>query len=244
MNLFIKLLVFSFPFVLAAALFWPAIEQKIEPSSQQLIEADLLLNPSPVIENYKPRITSKKIIKQETPSIIEEPTSSNIYRWVDENGRVHFSDQPSHKAAVAYTPKQLGSISVSDDIRQRVAVHDYQVEKIKAALIANDTYAKAARSERNPIAASYKFSNTSAGQKHGYVLMSGRISGGSACKKLKVTAYATSDRGRLVHGSDDIRMAGSGSRLFEMKVDSRWNGGGKRRPQWEITNISTRCLSR
>ncbi len=243
MNLFIKLLVFSSPFVFAAALFWPAVEEKIEPSPLQLIEEDPLLKPSTIIENYKPRIASKKIVKQETSSDFVKPTSSNIYRWVDEDGRVHFSDQPNHKTAVAYTPKQLGSISVSDDIRQRVAVHDYQVEKTKAALIANDAYAKVARSNRNPIAANYKFSNTSAGQKHGYVLMSGRISGGSACKQLRITAYATSDRGRSVHGSDDIRMAGSGSRLFEMKVSFGWNGGGKRRPQWEITGIDTNCLS-
>ena len=75
MNLFIKLLVFSFPIVFAAALFWPTIEQKIEPSSQQLIEEDPLLKPSPVIENYKPRITSKKIVKQETHSDFVKPTS-------------------------------------------------------------------------------------------------------------------------------------------------------------------------
>lgn len=244
MNLLIKLLVFSFPVVFAAALFWPTIEQNLEPSPQQLPEKDPFFKPSPIIENYKPRAFSKKIVKQETSSKFVEPTGANIYRWVDGNGQVHFSDQPSHKDAVSYTPKQLGTLDVSDDIKQSVAVQEYQVEKTKAALIASDVHAKAAKAKRAPIVTSYNFSNTNAGQKHGYVLMSGRISGGSVCKQLRVTAYATSDRGRSVRGSDDIRMAGSGSRLFEMKVRSSWNGGGKRRPQWEITNISTCCLSR
>ncbi|MEA3543862.1 MAG: hypothetical protein U9R69_01425, partial [Thermodesulfobacteriota bacterium] len=111
-----------------------------------------------------------------------------------------------------------------------------------AALIANDAYARAAKVKRKLIATGYKFSNTSAGQKHGYVLISGRISGGSACRQLRVTAYATSDMGRKTHGSDDIRLAGFGSRLFEMKVRSSWNGGGQRRPQWEITKITAHCL--
>ena len=243
MNLLIKLLFVSFLVIVPAVIFWPNIEQKRPPSSQ-IIKEDPLLKPSPIIKNYHSPSSSKKITKQETSLNFVEPTNSNIYRWVDEKGRVHFSDKPSHKSAVVYTPKQLGSISVSADIKQRVAVQEYYVKKTQVALIANDAYAKATKTKRNPIATSYKFSNTSAGQKHGYVLMSGRISGGSACKHLRVTAYAESDRGGSVHGTDDIKMVGSGSRLFEMKPKYPWSGGGTRRLQWEITSINANCLSR
>ena len=244
MNVLIKLLVISFPFVFVAALFWPAIEQKSQLSSQLLIEEDPLLNPSPIIENYKPHISSKKTIKQKTVSKSPQPTRSAIYRWVDEKGQVHFSDEPSHEAAVAYTPKQLDSINVSANIKQRVAVDEYRMAQKTEKLLAETSYLQAKQTATKPAATPYQFSNTSAGQKHGYVLMSGRVSGGEACKQLRVTAYVQSDRGRLASGSDDIRISGSGSRLFEIKVSSHWKGGGKRRPQWEITNVTAYCLSR
>ncbi len=242
MNLLIKLLIFSFPFVFVAALFWPAIEQKSQLSSQPIIEEDPLLKPSPIIENYKPRISSKKTVKQKTAPESPQPTSSAIYRWVDETGQVHFSNEPSHETAVAYTPKRLGSLNVSADIKQRVAVDEYRVAKITERLLAEASYLQTHQTATKPAAASYQFSNTSVGQKHGYILMSGRVSGGEACKQLRITAYAQNDMGRSASGRDDIRISGSGSRLFEMKVSSRWKGGGKRRPQWEITNVTAYCL--
>ena len=61
MNIFIKILVFSFPFVFAAVLFWPEIEQKLQLASQQLVEEDPLLKPSPIIENYQPHTLARKI---------------------------------------------------------------------------------------------------------------------------------------------------------------------------------------
>ncbi|MBN2677162.1 MAG: DUF4124 domain-containing protein, partial [Anaerolineaceae bacterium] len=94
MNLFIKLLVFSFPFVLVGALYWPVFEEKSSPATA-VIEEDPLLKPSPIIENYKPDITSLKKPKASalSPESLEQKPRSNIYRWVDENGRVNFSDR-------------------------------------------------------------------------------------------------------------------------------------------------------
>ena len=67
--------------------------------------------------------------------------------------------------------------------------------------------------------------------------MSGRVSGDRACKKLVVRATAQSDHGRRVSGYDDrISLGDFGSRLFEIKVNSSWNGQG-RRPYWDITRF-------
>jgi len=38
MNLFIRLMCFSFPFVFAVALFWPMIEQRFSPSEPPIEE--------------------------------------------------------------------------------------------------------------------------------------------------------------------------------------------------------------
>ena len=237
MNLLIKLLFVSFLVIATAVSFWPNIEQK-RPPSPQVIEEDPLLKP---IENYKSHSSSQKEIRQKPSSAVTNTTSSSIYRWVDENGQVHFSDQPSHEDAVAYTPKQLGSLDVSDDIKQRIAVDEYQLSKTKAAIIVDSSYSQASQASTKLEVDNFQFSNVSAGQKHGYVLMSGRISRGFRCKNLEVTAYASNDKGGFVRGHDVVSSRGSGSTLYEIKVGYRWNGKG-RRPQWDAGSVSAVCL--
>ena len=138
MNLFIKLLVFSFPFVLAGALYWPVLVEKSNPATA-VIEEDPLLKPSPIIENYKPDITSLKKPKASatSPESWEQKPRSNIYRWVDENGRVNFSDRPLHKDAVAHDPEPIGRISVSSTVKQRLARQELKNAQLKAELLAD-----------------------------------------------------------------------------------------------------------
>jgi len=140
MNLFIKLLVFSFPFVFIGALFWPVFVEKSTPA-KAVIEEDPLLKPSPIIENYKPHITTQKpdIKSPSFSQITEQQPESNIYRWVDENGRVIFSDRPRHEDAEAYDPEPIGSISVSGTVKQRLARQEHQNQQLKAHLLASST---------------------------------------------------------------------------------------------------------
>lgn len=236
MNLFIKLLIATFPFIVAITLFWPADRHgKIVPLQNHISE-DPLLKTSKIIEEYKPRLNTAK---RRTSSLeLMDSESSNIYRWVDDSGHVHFSDRPSAETATRYTPKELGFISVSDDIKQRLAVSE--IDAVNRQNLKSSNGSKGGH--RVQKAKTYQFSNINAGQKHGYVELSGRISGGIPCRRLRVTVSAESDTHRTVRGSDDLRMSGSGSRLFEIKIDSSWNGGGKRRPQWEIKQMDTACL--
>ena len=242
MNLFIKLLVFSFPFVLAGALYWPVFVEKNTPATA-VIEEDPLLKPSPIIENYKPDITTLKKPKASvtSPQSAEQRPRSNIYRWVDENGRVNFSDRPLHKDAVAHDPEPIGSISVSSTVKQRLARQELQNAQLKADLLADSARTAHQKSSTSTTDVNYQFSNTSAGQKHGYVLLSGRISGGPACRSLFVRAIARSDEGGIVRGHDSVDFSGFGSTLYEMKVSSRWNGGKQRRPQWDTVSVSATC---
>jgi len=170
-------------------------------------------------------------------------TDHKIYRWVDKKGHVHFADKPNHNGAVAYTPAPLGKLSASREGKKRIAAQNRHINKMKMSLTANDHNENRLRTKYVPARTNYEFSNVSAGQKHGYVLLSGRISSHSRCQKLRVTASAKSDQGKSKRGHDNINITGFGSRLFEIKIRSSWNGS-KKRPRWEITELYAICVKR
>ena len=243
MNLFIRLMCFSFPFVFAGALFWPMIEQRYsppEPDVQQMLQLPAPTASKPAVQQPLPRPqaeTPQPQTRQSAPSQSSPSSSgSSVYRWVDEQGRTVYSDQPSGRGAVVQQLPQIGSVSVSADIQSRVDQQQVQTRQQAQQLVS-----QSAQTGSNNGSPQYSFSNTSAGQKHGYVVISGRVSGDRACQKLVVRASAQSDHGRRVSGYDDrISLGDFGSRLFEIKVDSRWKGQG-RRPYWEITRLEAYC---
>lgn len=230
MESLLRLLIISFPFVFAGALFWPVIEDKF-------------VSPVPVVEEYEtddvlalPAQTRKTKTRPEDKARAEtvpfHESDSGIYRWVDENGRVVFSDRPTDKNAVTHTPMEINTIAaVVPPKPRRVAA----IKKPKEVIETQETQ-RSSRSRRD-----FEFSNISAGQKHGHVLLSGRVSQGFRCKRLRITATATSDRGGFVSGHDIIKSRGSGSSLYEIKVRSGWKGNG-RRPQWDAGHVSAVCL--
>jgi len=178
--------------------------------------------------------TKPKRLPQKVRSTKADPnyeSETGIYKWVDENGRAVFSDRPTNKNAVAYRPIEIGHISGVNVPRPR---------RVSAVANSIATSVSAAQPSPRPLP-DFKFSNTSAGQKHGYILLSGRISRGYRCKQLRVVATATSDRGGFVRDSDTVSYNGSGSTLYEMKARSRWNGNG-RRPQWDAGSVTAVCL--
>lgn len=239
MNLFIRLMCFSFPFVFAGALFWPMIEQRFfpqEPPIEQGVQepATAISNPA----NQQPETTTtqpqprQSLPKQPSPST----SGSSVYRWVDDQGRTVYSDQPLGQNAAVQQLPEIGSIGVSADIQRRVDQQQAQTRRDAQQLVSQS--AQTSGSNRPP---QYNFSNTSAGQKHGYVVISGRVSGDQACNNLIVRASAHSDRGRHISGyTDSVSIGDFGSRLFEIKVDSRWDGQG-RRPIWDITRLEAYC---
>lgn len=230
MELLLRLLIISFPFVFAGALFWPVIEDKVispVPTVEQL-ETDNVLALPEQTQRIRPRPEDN--FRAETKPFNE--SDSGIYRWVDKNGRVVFSDRPTDKKAVAHTPMEINTIAAYIAPQaQGVASPETPQEAV-----ATEEPQSSSRSRRD-----FEFSNISAGQKHGHVLLSGRVSQGFRCQRLRITATATSDRGGFVRGKDIIKSRGSGSSLYEMKVRSRWKGNG-RRPQWDAGRVSAVCL--
>ena len=245
MNLFIRLLCFSFPFVFAGALFWPMIEQRFfppEPPAKQVFQAPTLPVSKPAVQRPLPRPQAEAPQPQSRQSVTRQPSpsasGSSIYRWINKQGRTVYSDQPLGQGAVAQQLPDIGSVSVSADIQRRVDQQQVQTRRETQLLVSQSAQTVSTNSPPQ-----YKFSNTSAGQKHGYVVISGRVSGDRACRNLIVRAWANSDRGGQIWGhTDSVSLGDFGSRLFEIKVNSRWNGQG-RRPYWDITRLEAYCSS-
>jgi len=232
MSLLMRLLVISFPFVFAGVFFWPVIHDRYvqpDPTTEESKLEDFLVFPE---NNAIPKPKRHRMEARSTETVANNESDSVIYKWVDENGRVVFSDRLTNKKAVAHTLIEIGHISAVGVPRPlKVAAPE------RPAVVTKAPEVKASVRSRPD----FKFSNISAGQKHGYVLLSGRISRGYRCKQLRVVATATSDRGRFVRDSDIVKSRGSGSTLYEMKVRSHWNGNG-RRPQWDVGRVSAVCL--
>lgn len=243
MKLFIRLLCFSFPFVIAGALFWPKIEQRLfppEPPVEQVLQVPAPTVSKPVVQRSLPRPEAETPQPQPRQSVSRQPSpsasGSSVYRWVDDQGRTVYSDQPSGQGAVVQQLPEIGSIAVSADIQRRVDQQHAQTRRDTQQSVSQSAQTSGSNSPPQ-----YYFSNTSAGQKHGYVVISGRVSGDQACRNLIVKAWAHSDRGRQISGrTDSVSLGDFGSRLFEIKVDSRWNGQD-RRPLWDITRLEAYC---
>ncbi len=232
MDLLIRLLVISFPIVFAGALFWPVIHDryvKPEPITEESKLDDFLIFPE---DNTTPRTKQlpRKVRPVEDESYYE--SDSGIYRWVDEDGRVMFSDRPTNKKAVAHTPIDIGHISAANLQRPQ------RVVAVANSKIVKKTSVTQPSSRHRP---DFKYSNTTARQESGYIQLTGRISSGYKCKQLRVTATAKSERGRTVWGQDIVSHNGFGSCLYDIKIRSSWRGKGSR-PRWNPQEVSIRCL--
>ena len=169
-----------------------------------------------------------------SPGLAEDitPTAGQIYRWVDDNGHVVYSNRPNHSSAESYTPKQIGYIGASNLPERKHSKTITYTRKISKIQLPPSV---------PKLQPEFKFSTTSAGQKLGYVLLTGRISEGYACERLQVVAKAISDTGRIVRGRDVVSYNGFGSTLYEIKKSSSWKGKG-RRPQWDPVSARAVCL--
>ncbi len=241
MSAFIKLAIFSFPFALLAFIYWPGVDRHDSPA--QSVPAPLKTFPQKISSQQQSERPGNEQPQMERSVPAADQADAKIYRWVDENGRLTFSDKPNHQNAEAFTPEEIGYMAVSGIEQASLVQKERPVFRDRRialkALQSQMDNSPPIRKEVN----AYKFSTVSAGQKYKYVMLSGRISQGSACKRLRITATAKSDMGGYVSGQDEVSFAGFGSALFEIRKSSRWNGDG-RRPQWEVDRLSAVCVER
>lgn len=206
---------------------------------QQAFESTLVQVRVPIAEEALLNTTPIEIVRSKPSMPVPPQQKPKIYRRFDENGRVVFTDRPINESEQLHPLVEIGYVGTSGEIKQRIAADRRKVADLNAINYASNVEQISQASSESK--QEYKFSNTHAGQKHKYILISGRITDGSSCKDLRVTAVAKSDGGRFVRGTDNVSTNGFGSSLFEIKIPSSWNGQG-RRPQWEVVDVTAGCL--
>jgi hypothetical protein len=170
------------------------------------------------------------------PREAARPSSGGTYKWVDENGSLHFSDRPMSADAE--------QISISP-------INSYDQPQTRPAAVAQTSRAQqqaapAVRSAqpvpRRPISAADYTITKYALQRGNDVVLSGRVSAGPACKSLHLSLRAESNKGRSVFGTTMVNNVGSGGRLYEIVRSSSYSENSGR-PVWEITNIQASCAN-
>jgi hypothetical protein len=107
--------------------------------------------------------------------------SAEIYQWVDEKGKRHFTDRPVDAAA---------PLTVFDSEYQSVAAPESPPAETRKAL---------RRPERKAISADDYQISVRVAQFNDQVILSGRISDGPPCKRFKLDFTVQDEEGHLLH---------------------------------------------
>lgn len=155
--------------------------------------------------------------------------SAEIYKYVDENGSVHFSDTPMHQES------------------KKISVFDSDGGKVKSSANAqnvdNNSKQQPSTSEFQPnsnhsiTAKDYNISSR-AERKGDYIVVSGRISGGPECDYLTLTFFAHSEDGGIEQLTTVVKNVGSfGSKLFEARTKMYPEHSGS----WYVSSTHATC---
>ncbi|MEN8688197.1 MAG: DUF4124 domain-containing protein [Desulfuromonadales bacterium] len=178
---------------------------------------------------------------------------AKIYRWVDKNGSVHFSDKPSSDEAeeiiIVETGIDLVEASDAEGVEQP-APTEPPTEKSQAngkqpsadrAGRATQAAAKKKVVEDQAITeADYKITTTIGKLGADLISISGRIGSGPKCYDLTIIATATNENGLTATIKDQVRKSSSfGSVTY--KGTAKAVGSGEDRGFWKVDSVSVRC---
>lgn len=163
-----------------------------------------------------------------------------MYKWVDEKGTIHFSDQPRQQGAEKIAVAEVASYNnqVAQPVYRQVST-DNVTERRTIAVAQVNRSVQAERIGRGRFRTSEGHA-ISAFDKHLGDLLSfeGRVEGGSRCSALHLHGCLTSKSGSSrCFDAVATDVGGSGGRLFEsqsVRVNSLKEG-------WEVTSISASC---
>lgn len=171
---------------------------------------------------------------------------SKIYKWVDENGSVHFSDKPYSKEAKEINVQGTG-ISVEKTEEQLQAEKERVTEQTRQKQDRNKTSkaktskAKSSSDEEKVITeADYRITSGVGKLGADIISISGRISSGPRCKDMTVTATATNENGLSGSIIDNVSKTNSfGSTTFE--GNAKVSGSSEDYGFWEVDSVTIRC---
>jgi hypothetical protein len=183
----------------------------------------------------------KKIIIPFLFFLLSTTSYAKIYKWVDENGSVHFSDKPYSQDAKEVNVQGTGiSIQKSEeDIKAEQARKEKKSQK-------TEPVKKSEPEKRKPeeiktiTEADYRISSGVGKLGADIISISGRISSGPRCKDMTVTATATNDNGLSGTITDNVSKTNSyGSTIFE--GNAKVSGSAEDYGFWNVETVTVRC---
>ena len=143
----------------------------------------------------------KKLLFISILVLLSTIANANIYKWVDENGSVHFSDKPYSQDAKEVNIQGTG-ISVQKSEAVLKAEKDREEKRQKEMLRKKETTKTKlepakdkSEVEKVITEADYRISSSVGKLGADIMSISGRISSGPRCKNMSVTSTATNDNG-------------------------------------------------
>ena len=174
---------------------------------------------------------------------------AKIYRWVDKNGSVHFSDKPYSEDAQEIKINETGiemDETSADEKQEQTATNTPVAEKsIQQPASKNNKTRKDPVNEEQPedkiiTEADYKISTTIGKLGADLISISGRIGSGPKCYDMSVVATATNDSGLTAIIKDQVRKSSSfGSVTF--KGTAKATGSAEDRGFWKVDSVEIRC---
>jgi hypothetical protein len=162
--------------------------------------------------------------------------SAEIYRWVDENGTVHFTDTPYSEDAKQVKIESTG-IKLHGEGQetngQSSATNKNQEPSVNSKKSSSPVKKKQSMSP-------YRFSANVGEIGADIIRISGRVSSGPKCEKLTVTASASTDTGLTASVTTTVRKPNSfGSVVFE--GNNKVSGSSEDYGFWDIDSITATC---
>jgi hypothetical protein len=170
---------------------------------------------------------------------------AKIYKWVDENGSVHFSDRPYSREAkeiqvrdTVHAVKKTESDSEKEVDSDTVKQQSAQEKNINPQ---KPTSPEKTKVEKKVITEEDYRITSSVGKLGADIMsISGRISSGPKCKNMSVTATARNDNGLSATVTDNISKPNSfGSTIFN--GNAKVSGSEEDYGFWKVDSVVVRC---
>ena len=178
---------------------------------------------------------------------------AKIYRWVDKNGSVHFSDKPysdeAEEIIIVETGIDLEEASDAEGVEQPAPTEpptEKSQAKGKPPSTDDEGTATQAAVKKEPVEdqtiteADYKITTTIGKLGADLISISGRIGSGPKCYDLTIIATATNENGLTATIKDQVRKSSSfGSVTY--KGTAKAVGSGEDRGFWKVDSVTVRC---
>jgi hypothetical protein len=173
--------------------------------------------------------------------LLTATSHSKIYKWVDENGSVHFSDTPYSQDAKEVNIQGSGITvhKTEKQVKSEKALEGNQREKAKQQKDATKVKAKPEK-EKTISEDDYRITSSVGKLGADIISISGRISSGPRCNDMVVTATAINDNGLKGTITDNVSKTKSfGSTIFE--GNAKVAGSAEDYGFWEVDSVTVLC---